>query len=58
MKTIKLLQLKIDGHSRIVVRNASSRKLLAVDIAGASVTVAVSPAVEIKLRSKTVRRVR
>jgi hypothetical protein len=61
MKTaMKVLRVKTDAISQIVIRNGAGKKLFDIDIPGVSITITVPPNEEIEVEPKSngPRRVR
>ena len=52
MKTFKVLQLKTEGATHLVVRSVSGRKIFDLRIPGVVVTFAVAPDTEIKIKPR------
>ena len=46
---MKVVQIQTQAAAQVLIRNRAGKKLFEIDVAGVSITVAVSPDVEIKI---------
>ncbi len=54
MKTVmKVLRVKTNATSQIVIRNGAGKKLFDIDLAGVSITISVAPDEEIEVEPRS-----
>jgi len=54
MKTAKVLQVRTDAITHVVIRNGKGKKLFEINLLGVSITVAVSADAELRIEPATI----